>query len=201
MGWIIVLSLLIPVSVALFTTFGISPKISTSDFILLITAAFVLVYTYGTRKLREETVFQREMSVANDIQFYVYGGSYSKTVEITNFGRLTTAKSLNNICKFSFMTAIIEKKIGECSHFYTNEDENFYADYYFKSDADRMAFLEALQIQNGRIKARVLITNGTRFIYTFEAMGSNWQRALKGEPPQGSSDNFILVKKELDPLN
>lgn len=53
-GWVIILYILIPIFISFFNGIFKGVSISTSDFILLITAAFILAYTYETQKMKEQ---------------------------------------------------------------------------------------------------------------------------------------------------
>ena len=50
-------------------------------------------------------------------------------------------------------------------------------------------------MQEGEIRAGVLMSDGTRFVYTYQATTEGWKHALQGHP--NMSDTFALIKKEL----
>lgn len=193
--WTFVLYLLLLFFLVSFKSiFGDKVKLSDSDVVLFITAVFVLAYTYEAHRLKEETIFQRRMSAAADVNFqmnsgYIQSGQYSEIV-----GILTSPKSQNNVSIFTFVSPFLWQSIGECSLFY-NYDGAMSAQYMIKDVKEYSGFLKAIEIQNGEIKAKVLITNGERFIYTYRAIGDNWKKSLGGE--RDLCDSFILVKKEI----
>jgi len=195
-GWVLLLYF-ITIGFAASFTAVFSKNASLSDFVLFITAAFILAYTYEAKKLKDETVFQRKMSAANDIQFRMTGCYIINRPDSTTFGKLRTAEVLNNVSKFAFLKAIPMRDIGHSAPFIKITDDRKFleANYFISTKEDREAFLKALQLRNGDIKAWVLITNGTQFIYTFRAVGDGWNRTLQGSP--NLNDQFILVKKEL----
>jgi len=88
-----------------------------SDLVLFITAAFILAYTYETKKLKDETIFQRKMSAANDIQFTMNTTYRDDAMEKRPFGFLQTTEALNNVSKFTFLKAIPMRGIGNCIPF------------------------------------------------------------------------------------
>lgn len=201
-GWVVVLLFLTPVLASYFRAFFPKAEISFADFILLITAAFILAYTYETKKIRQETIFQRKIAAAVDVNFVIMGGYQiprSEGEEI--FGMFTTFKGLNCVARISFVSGIMTTPVGNSGPFYMVHEDNWeserlIAHYFIKGKKNRDDFLRALKLQNGEIRARVLMTNGERFIYTFRAVQENWRKALEGG--EGRNDEFILVKKELD---
>jgi hypothetical protein len=111
---------------------------------------------------------------------------------------LYTTEEMNNISAFFFLSAGY-LPIGRCTNFSKSKsetDQYLVAVYYINSNQDRDRFLETLKIQNGKIKASVLMTNGVRFVYTFKAVQGNWKKALNGE--KNMEDDFVIIKKELD---
>ena len=72
-GWLIIICFLTLSLISVFQVQFPQAQISFSDFVLLITAAFVLAYTYEAKRMRRETVFQRKMSYAIDIRFKMIG--------------------------------------------------------------------------------------------------------------------------------
>lgn len=201
-GWVVVLLFLTPILASFIQAQFPKAQISFGDFILAITAAFILAYTYETKKMREETIYQRKMSSAIDVNFVMIGDyNTSKPDEEIIYGVLTTFKGLNCVAKVSFISGIMTMSIGRSDPFYIAQEDNWesermVAQYCIKGRKDRNDFLRALKLQNGEIRARVLMTNGEKFIYTFRAIEGNWRKALDGIENRG--DEFILVKKELD---
>ncbi len=199
-GWFAIICFLTIITSGIsLTIFGKNLKLSNNDFILLITAAFILAYTYETKKLKEETIFQRKMSDANDIDFQIYQYRIDPEFHGNTIGSITMIKRLNNISEFTFLTPIIFKPIGELQGFSGLEDDNLSirADYVIKTEKEIKEFLKTIEIQNGKIKARVKTTNGVKFIYTFRILGDSWKKALKGTY-EYKGDQFIIIKKELD---
>jgi hypothetical protein len=135
------------------------------------------------------------MSVANDIQFQMNTSYRDPDVALRPLGFLQTTESSNSISRFAFLKALPRTDIGRCEPFRKISDNELRATYFVSTDEGREDFLKALQLQDGEIKAWVLITNGTQFIYTFRAMGDGWKKTLEGSPNQ--KDQFVLVKKEL----
>lgn len=174
--------------------FGNKATLSDSDVILLITAVFVLAYTYEAHRLKEETIFQRKMSAAVDVDFQMSSGYIRSNEYSEDMGILTSSRSHNNVSTFTFISPFLWQPIGECSLFYSL-DGNLSARYMIKNVKECNSFLKAIEIQKGEIKAKVLITNGERFIYTYRAIGDNWRKSLSGE--HDLCDSFILVKKEI----
>jgi hypothetical protein len=198
-GWVLVLYFLTPL-LASFQPVFFATKIpmTIGDFMLLITAAFVLAYTYQTQKLKEETIFQRRMSVAHDVRFRMTNYYRQRNEGDAVFGELTAVEALNNVCDFTFLTAVVGRNIGRCGIFQRLVPARTFLEtsYLMETLEGRDAFLESLRLTNGEIRARVLVTNGETFIYTFRAVTDNWKRTLAGAP--NLNDEFILVKKEVD---
>lgn len=197
--WVIVLCIVIPIFAASFNAvYQGRLTLSNSDFILLITAAFILAYTYETKRLREETVFQRKMADSVDIQFFMRNNYDASQLTKPGglFADVQAPEAQNNVSEFEFLTAVRFASIGRCGQLYKgSRDDSLSAHYFIESPGAIDAFLKALQLQNGHIKARVLMTNGTEYVYTFKAVGEGWKKTLTGSP--NLNDAFILVKKEL----
>jgi hypothetical protein len=172
-------------------------NVQLSDLVLFITAAFILAYTYETKKLKDETILQRKMSAANDIHFRMNTSYRDDMMDKRPFGFLETTEALSNVSRFTFLKAIPMRGIGNCTPFVRmhRNPSLLEASYFIKTGAERNTFLEALQLQDGNIKAWVLMTDGTEFVYTFRALGDGWKQTLDSAPNLG--DQFILVKKEL----
>ena len=207
-GWVILLCFLTPLLFILLAMilehflvgWQFNKTIQISDFVLFITAGFIVAYTYETKKLREESVFQKQMDAAVDVRFDMSGNYRVLHPDKKTFGGLTAAESLHTISRFTFLTAFWMRPIGGCDVFEKNKpnDKSLRANYFIKNDKSRVSFLRTLLIQEGKIKAAVLTTDGTRFIYTFQATGEGWKFTLKGSP--NLNDRFVLVRKELDEL-
>lgn len=196
--WTFILYLIIPILGSLFNSiFQNKVPLTNSDFILLITAAFILAYTYETKKLREETVFQRKMTSACDIRIRMQYQPYKRDnrQEWDAFMTIETDEGVNTISRFSFLRAMPRTDIGYCKTFKERGDGTLLAYYMIPTDVERNDFLKALQLQGGEIKAWASATDGTQFIYTFRAVSDGWKKTLEGEP--GLYDDFVLVKKEL----
>jgi MFS family permease len=204
-GWVIVLGILTPILFALlYAMLGnflvgwqIPKTIQISDIILFITAAFILAYTYETKKLREESILQNKMSSAIDLRFRMTGHYYVPHPNKTTFGEITADESFHNISRFSFLTTFSMKPIGRCAPFekFQSKEKKLVANYFIETEKGRKKFLRTLLLQEGEIRANVLMSNGTRFLYTFQATGDNWKATLHGHP--NLEDVFVLVKKEL----
>lgn len=198
--WVLILYVLTPLLASFQPLFfATKTPLSISDFILLVTAAFVLAYTYQTQKLKEETIYQRRMSVAHDVRFEMTM-HYAKVNEFDRvFGRLLTPEALNNVCELVFITAVAGSDIGKCTVFQKiNAEDNFLkATYFIETQQGRDAFVQSLKLGGGEIRARVLVTNGEKFVYTFRAVTENWRQFLVDRNPN-LNDEFILVKKEVD---
>lgn len=199
-GWVAVLYILTPFLASLSVPiWGKQIQLSVSDFILLITAAFILAYTYEAKKLREETVYQRKMAVASDIRFSMADYYEHKDADKDAvFGRFTAPEGLSSVVGVAFLNVIISEPIGRCGKFFKKDKEDEYptARYDIISKEERHDFVQTLQIQDGTINARVVTTNGLQFTYTFAAVGDGWRNAhIAGKGYV--KDEFILVKKEL----
>ncbi len=204
--WVGALLFLTPLLSGLFQIVFPKVLISFNDFILLVTAAFILAYTYETKRMRQETIFQRKMSYAVDVSFrmdgyYKEGGTDANlNLDTVIFGKVSALEGVDNVSQFSFMSAIMMTPIGKCKLFERDYSEGgspkISAHYFIVTNEGRDDFLRALMIQDGEIKARVSMSNGIRFIYTYRATQENWKKTLGGAKNLG--DNFVLVKKELD---
>ena len=118
--------------------------------------------------------------------------------ESTDFGELKSSATLNNVSKFSLISAFFWRPIGESTPFLriTPNSNSLVAYYDIKTKKDRVNFVRSLQLQNGGIKAAVSMTNGDRFIYTYRAAGDGWKNALVDS--KSTDEFFILVRKEID---
>lgn len=202
-GWMGVLALITPILVGVFQgsikgLFGTEVKLSDSDFILLITAAFVIAYTYETKKIREESIFQRKMGSANDVKFKMLSKYLVENPDGSLFGELSSPERLHNVSDFCFITTFSMKPIGMSAPFQkiTADKKFFVANYFIKTNEGRKVFLNTLKKQDGEIQAKVLMTNGDRFIYTYKAGADNWKKVL--EEDAKLFDYFTLIKKEVD---
>ena len=197
-GWTLVLYVLAPIRLGFFASIFKIENIALSDFILLTTAAFVLAYTYETKKLREESVYQRKILSANDIRIKLQSYYFGPNPKNRVFARIQSLEAFNNVASLYFLSAGWMKPIGRCDSFSRIGDDLrfFEANYFMNTEKDIHLFLNSLKNQGGIIKAKILITNGERFTYTFQAVQDNWKRALDGA--ENLTDDFILVKKELD---
>ncbi|MEK7070879.1 MAG: hypothetical protein AAB966_03665 [Patescibacteria group bacterium] len=194
LGWVVVLFFLTPgLAISFSNVFG--KTVSVSDFVLFITAAFILAYTYETKKLREESVMQRKMAVASDIQFTM-ASAYRQILGNHIFAYMRAEKNTSNISQIFFIQALPARKIGYADTFRYRDDYSLITNYYIETLEDREAFLKTLEIKKGEISAWVLTTDGTEFLYTFKALEDNWKKALE-KSNESAIDEFVLVKKEL----
>ncbi len=193
-GWIVVICLLVLFILTILQLKITDVHASFGDFVLLITAAFILAYTYEAKKMREEIVFQREMASAVDINFSMSSG-YKLPLPGNTFGTVSTTKGLNSVSGFSFLSGVMITKIGRCSPF-INVGNALRADYFIETEKGLQTFMRALSLQDGEIRARIWMTNGTKFIYTFVTSQRNWKKTIKGV--KDLDDQLILIKKELD---
>jgi len=155
-----------------------------------------LAYTYETKKLREESIFQNQMSSAIDIRFRMTGNYSIPYPNRTTFAELGTSESLHNVSRFNFLTTFSMKPIVRCGSFERfRAGDPLRANYFIETDKDRKKFLNTLRMQEGEIRAGVLMSDGTRFVYTYQATTEGWKHALQGHP--NMSDTFALIKKEL----
>jgi MFS family permease len=205
-GWVLVLGILTPLLLGLLSlTLGnllagwqISKTIQVSDIILFITAAFILAYTYEAKKLREESVFQNKMSSAIDLRFRMTGNYLAPFPDKTTFAELSADEAFHNVSKVAFLTMFSMKRIGRCAPFekFQSKGHKLVANYFIATERDRKKFVRTLFLQDGEVTASVLMSNGTKFLYTFRTTGDNWKRTWQGQP--NLNDVFVLVKKELD---
>lgn len=201
-SWVVVLSFLTPFFLVLFQVVFSKIQVSFGDLVLLITAAFILAYTYEAKKMRLQIIFHQKMSYATDLRFRM--AEFYQFVEGSDmfFGEFATKEEANNsVSSVSFLSAITMAEIGRCGRFFKKNiaDEFLKAQYFIKTEEGKRAFLRTLKLQNGVIRVKVLTTNGTKFIYTFKTIHENWRKALKTDlrSSPALSDDFILVKKEL----
>lgn len=201
--WVAIVLFTLVVSISIFNLVLKDFIIDISDIILFITAVFILFYTYETKKIREETISQNKMSNAVDVRLLTVhylekdfeSGHIIEGCEVDILTTIYASKSTNNISSFKFITPFALRGIGKCESF-EKINELELIGTYFVTNRQRDMFLKALEIQDGKIKARILITNGDRFIYTFKSTGDNYKKALKSS--KGLVDSFILIKKEID---
>ncbi|MDO8536861.1 MAG: hypothetical protein Q7R94_01285 [bacterium] len=197
LGWVAVLYFLTPILISFLVNLFPNIQIQFGDFILLITAAFILAYTYESKRMRGQIIFQDRMACAHDISFKMRSG-YRLTSPNILFGRFSVIEAPNGVSKISFLSGIIMKPTGRCGIFQKlqNADDHLEADYFIEGDKDRETILRALKLKDGEIAARVLMTNGLMFLYTFRAAQGNWKKTLR-EDAKGLTDDFVLINKEL----
>jgi hypothetical protein len=170
------------------------------DIVLLVTASFILVYTYETKKTREQALLHNKMSYAHDVNFSMSSDYSGRLASDSFIGKINSPEMSTNVSRVLFLSGVFLKPFGRCAPFIKNKErERLEANCYFDNPKeDREIFLGELKRGNGEIRASVLMTNVMRFIYTFKAVQGCWIKTIEGH--ENLRDDFILVKKELDDI-
>lgn len=174
-------------------------------FLLIKSTKATEVSARATEKMTNEMLKQRLYEHAHDVDFVMksYYLPHIKDGLVT--GEIMTKDEKNKITFFAFLDSKY-LPIGKAGRFYKilSTDIKERALYRMETDGERRTFLETLQKGKGFIKAKVIASSGTEFIYTYKAITDNW-RNFEIFPPEANyqypnlRDNFSQASKQIDP--
>lgn len=169
----------------------------------LVNFVFLIFTALATRKnskvinkIQFESLKQRILDDAKDVTFKMQKNyncspkNDSSDFKPFTFGVLTTPINNTVIAKFTFLDNNFDG-IGKTTLFF--EHENSLQGNIQYSPVEMNKIKETLITQDGFIKAKVIASNGSEFIYTYHAFSENWK---KGDG--NDIDDFVLVLKQID---